>query len=80
MAYGCRVPLFGWERVHHILVGAPASSLGVGRHCHVQLWVHYTGLAIPCAMRRVLEDQWERQPQRFHVPPTNLDVGVFPSR
>jgi hypothetical protein len=30
MAYGCRLPLLRREREHHNLVGAPASSLGVG--------------------------------------------------
>jgi hypothetical protein len=39
IAYGCQVPLFGREREHHILVGAPDSSLGVGRHSYVQLEV-----------------------------------------
>jgi hypothetical protein len=50
MAYGCRVPLFGWEWEYHILVGAPASSLGVGRHRHVQLGVRCTSLVVLCVM------------------------------
>jgi hypothetical protein len=37
LTYGCWVPLFGREWEHHILVGAPDSSLGVGRRIHVQL-------------------------------------------
>jgi hypothetical protein len=37
MTYSCRVTLFGQELEHHILIGAPTSSLGVGRHRHVQL-------------------------------------------
>jgi hypothetical protein len=37
VAYGCRLPLLRQERKHHILAGAPASSLRVGRHKHVQL-------------------------------------------
>jgi hypothetical protein len=49
MTYGCRVPLFGQEREHHILVGAPTSSLGVGRHMHVQLGVRCIGLVVSCA-------------------------------
>jgi hypothetical protein len=77
MAYGCRLPLLGQKREHHILVGAPASSLGVGCHKHIQLGVSYTGLVVPCAMRRLLEDGSERQPQRLRVPPVGLDVGAF---
>jgi hypothetical protein len=50
IAYGCQVPLFGREREHHILVGAPDSSLGVGRHSHVQLEVYCTLFVVPCAM------------------------------
>jgi hypothetical protein len=37
MAYGCWIPLFRWEWKHHILDGAPDSSLGVGHDSHVQL-------------------------------------------
>jgi hypothetical protein len=80
MAYGCRVPIFGREREHHILVVAPTSSLGVGHHRHVQLGVRCTSLVVPCAMRRVLQERCERQPQRLRIPPTGLDVGAFPSR
>jgi hypothetical protein len=80
MAFGCCLPLLGWEREHHILVGAPASSLGVGHHSHVQLEVSCTGLIVSCAMRRELEDQVECQPQRLCVPPIDLDVGAFPGR
>jgi hypothetical protein len=80
MAYGCWVPIFEREWKHHILVGAPTSSLGVGHHRHVQLGVRCTSLVVPCAMRLLLQERCERQPQRLHVPPTSLDVGVFPSR
>jgi hypothetical protein len=80
MAYDCRFPLFGREREHHILVGAPASSLGVGRHRHLQLGVNCTGLVVPCAMRRLLEDRCKCQPWRLRVPPTGMDVGAFPGR
>jgi hypothetical protein len=76
LAYGCRFPLRGreWE---HILVGPPASSLGVGRHRHVQLGFGCTGLVVPCAVRRLPEDGSERQPRRLRVPTTGLDVGAF---
>jgi hypothetical protein len=77
MAYGCRFPLHGWEWEHHILVGPPASSLGVGRHRHVQLGLGCTGLVVSCAVRRLLEDGSERQPRRLRVPATGLDVGAF---
>jgi hypothetical protein len=80
MAYGCQLPLLRREQEHHILVGALASSLGVGRHRHVQLGVSCTGLVVPCAMQWVLEDRAERQPKRLRVPPTDLDVGAFPGR
>jgi hypothetical protein len=76
MAYGCRFPLRGREWEHHILVGPPASLLGVGRHRHVQLGLGCTGLVIPCVVRRLLEDGSKRQPRRLHVPATSLDVGV----
>jgi hypothetical protein len=77
VTYGCRLPLLGrvWE--HHILVGAPASSLIVEHHRHVQLGVICTGLVVPCAMRRVLEDRAKRQPQRLCIPPIDLYVGAF---
>jgi hypothetical protein len=77
MAYGCRFPLRGREWEHHILVGSPASLLGVGRHRHVQLGLGCTGLVVPNAVRRLLEDESERQPWRLRVPATGLDVGVF---
>jgi hypothetical protein len=67
MAYGCRFSLHGWEWEHHILVGPPASSLGVGCHRHVQLGLDCTGLVVPCAVRRLLEDGSERQPRRLRV-------------
>jgi hypothetical protein len=51
MAYGCPFPLHGQKWEHHILVGPPASSLGVGRHRHVQLGLGYTGLVVPCVVR-----------------------------
>jgi hypothetical protein len=57
MAYGCRVPLFGWEREHNILVGAPNPLLRLGRDSHVQLGVHCTRLVVPCAMRWLDEDR-----------------------
>jgi hypothetical protein len=57
MAYGCQVPLFGQEQERHILIGAPDSLLGVGRHSHVQLGVRCTGLVVPCAMGWLLKDQ-----------------------
>jgi hypothetical protein len=57
MAYGCRVPLFGREQEHHILVGVLDSLLGVGRDSHIQLGVRYTRLIVPCAMRRLHEDR-----------------------
>jgi hypothetical protein len=50
MAYGCRVPLFGREREHHILVGASDSLLVMGGDSHVQLGVRFTLLVIPCTM------------------------------
>jgi hypothetical protein len=37
MAYGCQIPPLIQEREHHILVGAPNHSFGVGHHRHVQL-------------------------------------------
>jgi hypothetical protein len=80
VAYGCQLPLLRREREHHILVGAPTSSLRVGRHRHVQLEVNCTGLVVPCAMRRVLENRSEHQPRRLHIPPTDLDVGAFLGR
>jgi hypothetical protein len=80
MAHGCRLPFFGRELEHHILVGAPASSLGVGCHRHVHLWVSYTGLVVPCAMRRLLDVWCKRQPQRLRVPPTGLVVAAFLGR
>jgi hypothetical protein len=78
IAYGCWLPLLGREQKHHILVGPPASSLEVGHHRHAQLGVGCTGLVVPCAVRRLLEDGSERQPRRLPVPATALDVGVFP--
>jgi hypothetical protein len=77
MTYGCQFRLREREWEHHILVGPPASSLGVGRHRHVQLGLSCTGLVVPCAMRRLLEDKSEHQPQRLRVPATGLDVGAF---
>jgi hypothetical protein len=56
MAYGCEISLFGREREHHILVGAPNSLLGVGHHSHLHLGICCTDLVVPCTMRRVLED------------------------
>jgi hypothetical protein len=56
MAYGCRFPLHGREWEHHILVGPPTSSLGVGHHRHVQRGLICTGLVVPCDVRRLLED------------------------
>jgi hypothetical protein len=35
MAYGCQISLFRREREHHILVGVPDPSFGLGRHSHV---------------------------------------------
>jgi hypothetical protein len=78
MAYGCRFPLRGREWERHILVGPPASSLGAGRHRHVQLGLGCTGLVVPCVVRWLLEDGSERQPRRLCVPATGLDVGAFP--
>jgi hypothetical protein len=80
MAHGCRFSLRGWEWEHHILVGPPTSSLGVGRHRHVQLGLGCTGFIVPCTVRRLLENGSERQPQRLCVPATGLDVGAFPHR
>jgi hypothetical protein len=77
MAYGCQFPLRGQEWEHHILVGPPTSSLGVGRHRHVQLGLGCAGLVVPCAVRRLLEDGSECQPQMLRVSATGLDVGVF---
>jgi hypothetical protein len=77
MAYGCWFPLRGREWKHHILVGPPASLLGVGRHRYVQLGLGCTGLVVPCAVRRLLEDGSKCQPQRLRVPTTGLDVGAF---
>jgi hypothetical protein len=56
LVYGCRVPLFEQEWEHYILVGATNSSLGVGRHSHVQLGVRCTLLVVPYTMRWLLED------------------------
>jgi hypothetical protein len=80
MAYGCRIPLFRREQEHHILIGAPDPSFGVRRHSHAQLGVRCTGLVVPFAMQRGLEEWCERQPWRLRVPPTYLNVGVFPGR
>jgi hypothetical protein len=80
VAYGCRLPLLGREREHHILIGSPTSSLGVGHHRHIQLGVSCTSLVVLCTMRQVLEDRAKRQPRRLHVPPTDLDVGAFLGR
>jgi hypothetical protein len=77
MAYGCRFPLRGREWEHRILVGPPASSLGVGRHRHVQLGLDCTGLVVLCAVRQLLEDGSKCQPRRLRVPITGLDVGAF---
>jgi hypothetical protein len=76
MAYGCWFPLRGRKWEHHILVGPLTSSLGVG-HRHVQLGLGCTGLVVSCAVRWLLEDGSERQPQRLRVPATGLDVGAF---
>jgi hypothetical protein len=77
VVYGYQLPLLEWEREHHILVGAPASLLGVGCHRHVQLGVSCTDLVVLCAMRWVLEDRVECQPRRLRVPPTDLDVAAL---
>jgi hypothetical protein len=77
MAYGCQFPLRRREWEHHFLVGPPASSLGVGRHRHVQLGLGCTGLVVPCIVRWLLKDGSEREPQRWRVPATGLDVGAF---
>jgi hypothetical protein len=55
MAYGCQIPLFRWQREHHILVGPPDPLFGVGGHSHVQLGVCFTYLVVPFAVRRGLE-------------------------
>jgi hypothetical protein len=65
-----------WE--HHILAGAPDPLFGVGCHSHVQLGVCCTGLVVQFTMQRGLEECFERQPRRLHVPSTDLDVGAFP--
>jgi hypothetical protein len=78
MAYGCQLPLLEREREHHILVGPPASSLGVGRHRHVHLGVDCTGLVWPCVVRLLLKDGLECQPRRLRIPATGLYVGAFP--
>jgi hypothetical protein len=77
MAYGFRFPLRGREWEHHILVGPPASSLGVGRHRHIQLGLGCTGLVVLCDVRWPLDDGSERQLWRLRVPATSLDVGAF---
>jgi hypothetical protein len=77
MAYGCQFPLRGWEWEHHILVGLPSSSFGVGHHRYVQLGLDCIGLVVPCPVRRLLEVGSERQPRRLRVPATGLDVGAF---
>jgi hypothetical protein len=79
MAYGCRVPLFRREQEHHILVGAPNFLLGLRRDSHIQLGVRCPLLVVPCAMWRLHEDRWQRQPWRLYIPPIDLDVGAFPS-
>jgi hypothetical protein len=56
VAYGCQLPLLGQEWEHHILVGAPASMVGVGHHRHIQLGVSCIGFVVPCFMRWVLDD------------------------
>jgi hypothetical protein len=80
MAYGCRIPLLRREREQHILVGAPDPSFGVGRHSHVQLGVRRTGLVVPFAVLRGLEEWCKRQPRRLSIPPVDLDVEAFPGR
>jgi hypothetical protein len=77
VAYGGRFPLRGREWEHHILVGPPASSLGVGCHRHIQLGLDCTDLVVPCTVRRLLKDGSECQPRRLCIPATDLDVGVF---
>jgi hypothetical protein len=77
MAYGCRFPLRRREWEHHILVGPPTPSLGVGRHMHAQLGLGCTSLVVPCAVRRLLEDRSEHQPRRLRIPATGLNVGAF---
>jgi hypothetical protein len=48
-----------------------------GRHRHVQLGLGCTGLVVPCVVRWLLKDGSEREPQRWRVPATGLDVGAF---
>jgi hypothetical protein len=45
MAYGCRLPFFRREWEHHILLGGPASSLGVGCYGH-ELGVSCTSVGV----------------------------------
>jgi hypothetical protein len=80
MAYGCWIPLFRWQREHHILVGAFDPLFGVGGHSHVQLGVCCTCLVVPFAVRRGVEEWSKLQPQRLCIPPTDLVVGTFLGR
>jgi hypothetical protein len=79
IAYGCRVPLFGREWEHHIMVGVPDSMLGLGRDSHVQL-----GVATLTWLYHALCDGCTRTGDsanllRLCVPHIDLDVGLFPS-
>jgi hypothetical protein len=80
MAYGCRIPLFRWQREHHILVGPPDPPFRVGGHSHVQLGVRCTCLVVPFVVRWGVEEWSDLQPRRLHIPPIDLVVGAFLSR
>jgi hypothetical protein len=80
MAYGCWIPLFRWQREHHILVGHPDPPFGVGSHSHVQLGVCCTCLVVLFTVRRGHEEWSELQPRRVRIPPTDLVVGAFLGR
>jgi hypothetical protein len=80
MAYGYGIPLFRWQREHHILVCPPDPLFGVGGHSHIELGACCTCLVVPFAMRRGLKEWSELQPQRVHIPPIDLVVGAFLGR
>jgi hypothetical protein len=80
MTYGCRIPLFIWQREHHILVGASDHLFGVGGHIHIQLGFCCTCYVVPFAVRRGVEEWSELQPQRLCIPHTDLVMGAFLDR
>jgi hypothetical protein len=80
MAYGCQIPLFRWQQEQQILVGPPDPPFGVGGHRHVQVRVYCTCFVVSFALRWGLEEWFELQPRRVHIPPIDMVVGTFLSR